>query len=157
MKKPRCKGMTNLAREAAKELDNPEGFSRGDLYDHIEKTKHLNDAEEQSLYKTIFDLHKRGEFERIGYGRYRYVKGFAPVADVRQKILRAMHVKGAFCATDIKILTDADKSYILVIIRRLKKAGYLDLTGKSPRGNIFRVKHPEKFYLEMVHGETKSN
>lgn len=150
MIKPRCKGITSLAREAAKALDNPEGFSRRELYDQIEKTQHLNDAEERGLYRTIHELHKRGEFKRIEHGRYRYVKGLAPVADIRQKILRAIYVKGAFCTNDIKILTDADRSYILVTIRRLIKAGHLDLTGRSIRGNIFRVKHPEKFYLEFV-------
>ena len=157
MAKPYRTGMARRVREGAKALDCPDGFSRMDLYHHIDDIKPFSLQEEKSFMGTFKELFRRGEFKRIRYGRYRYEQEFVPQANVRQRIYRAMHVKGAFCANDIKILTDADRSYIQVTIRRLKKAGHLDLTGRSSRGNIFRVKHPEKFYLEMVHDKAKSN
>lgn len=148
-------GMADRIRAAVKKLDSMDGFSRGELFDHVEKDKPLSLQEERSFKNTFKDLFKRGEIRRISVGRFRYADEFIPRANVCQRIYRAMHVKGAFCTKDIQILTDADRSYINVIIRKLAKGGHLELTGKTPRGSIFRVKHPNQFYLEFVHdGQT---
>lgn len=61
-----------------------------------------------------------------------------------------MHVKGAFCAADIRRLTDADQSYISAVIRRLVEAGDLELTGKKGKFKFFRVKQANDFYLKFV-------
>lgn len=145
-------GMVDRVRAAAKELDRPEGFSRMDLYHHIDGAQPFNSLGERSLFRTWGDLRRRGEFKRIGRARYRYIDR-APRADIRQKVYRAIYVKGAFCAMDIILLTDAEHSYILAIIGRLKKAGHLAYTGMSEKRKFFRVRNLNKFYLEFVRGK----
>ena len=140
-------GMADRVRAAAKSLDCPEGFSRKDVMYEVDP--HAG-QEERSLENAFHDLRKRGEIRRIGYAKYRVATDLAPRAGVRQKIYRAMHIKGAFCAKDIRVLTDADPSYILMVIRKLRQSGHLERTGGSTRGNIFRVKQRDKFYLEFV-------
>ena len=139
--------MADRVRAAAKSLDCPEGFSRKDVMYEVDP--HAG-QEERSLENAFHDLRKRGEIRRIGYAKYRVATDLAPRAGVRQKIYRAMHIRGAFCCKDIQVLTDADPSYILAIIRKLRKSGHLELTGETIRGKVYRVKQKDEFYLEFV-------
>jgi len=149
-------GMVDRVRAAAKELDRQEGFSKSDLYHHIDGVKPLNSLGERSFNRTWRELRKRGELKRIGYARYRFIAELTPRADIRQKVYRAIYIKGAFCAKDIVLLTDAEHSYILAIIGKLKKAGYLEYTGMSEKSKFFRVCNLNKFYLELVHPPSSS-
>jgi len=155
MKKYRT-GMTRRVRNAVEKLDNTEGFSRSDLYHHIDHIKPLNLLEERSFYRTFRELYKRGELKRIGYAKYRFVKGLTPKAQVRQRIYRAMYVRRSFCAKDIRLLTDAESSYILAIIRKLKNDGQLEYTGISEKRKYFRVRQADEFYLNFVKDESNA-
>lgn len=130
-----------------------EPFSRRDLYYRMDDASPLNSKELKSFKRTWDDLRKRGEIVRAEFplGKYIYNPSAAPVSGVRNRIYRAMHVQGAFCAADIKKLTDADQSYISLLIRKLEKDGMLEMTGKSEKKQIFRVRNSNKFYLEMIH------
>lgn len=147
-------GITQKVRDAAKEMtDKGSHFSVRDLVWHMDTS---SAREDRSVRRAFVDLRKRGEIKRIGYAKYRFVKDLTPKANVRQRIYRAMHVKGAFCARDIKILTDADKSYIMAIIRKLKNAGHLEYTGRSKAGNHYRVRQADEFYLNFVKNESNA-
>jgi len=142
-------GITGRIREAANKLSEQGYFSKRDIYYHVDDCHPVSFC---SFHRCWYDLRKRGEIVRLGKEKYQYVKSLKPNADVRQRIVRAMHIKGAFCSTDIHLLTDADISYILATMRGLVRRGYLELTGKSDKGNIFRVKHNSDFYQELVRG-----
>ena len=149
-KKPYRTGITDRIREAAKTLGDQKYFSKRDIYYHVDDCDPVSFC---SFHRCWYDLRKRGEIVRLGNEKYQYVKCLRPIADVRQRIVRAIHVKGAFCSMDIQRLTGADNSYILATTHRLVKRGYLELTGKSDKGYIFRVKHNGKFYQELVRGK----
>jgi len=139
--------MTDRVRAACKALDADGPFSRKDVVYHIDPA---DDRGELSVRRAFQGIYDRGELVRIGRGKYRNVKDMAPVSDVRQRIYRAMHIKGAFCAADIVKLADADQSYISAVIRKLVKIGRLELTGKAGGTKVFRVRHKDRFYLEYV-------
>jgi len=140
-------GMTDRVRAACKALDANGPFSRRDVVWHVDP----NDGREELSARRAFQgIYGRGELIRLGRGKYRHIDGRAPTADVKCKIYRAMHIKGAFCAADIKKLTDADKSYISAVIRKLAKVGDLELIGKSGKDKIYQVKWTNRFYLEYV-------
>lgn len=149
-KKPYRTGTTDRIREAAQKLSARGCFSKRDIYFDIDDSDPVCFS---SFHRCWYDLRKRGEIERLGREKYQYINSFRPRADVRLRIFRAMHVKGAFCSMDIQRLSGADISYILATIRRLVKRGYLELTGKSDKGNIFRVRHNSKFYQKLVRSE----
>ena len=149
IKKPYHTGLTKSIRDAAKNLGEQSYFSKRDVFYHVDDCNPVNFC---SFHRCWYDLRKRGEIVRIGSEKYQYINQLKPTADVRNKIIRAMHIKGAFCSKDIFLLTDADISYILAIIRKLVNRGYLEFTGKTDRGNIFRVKHNVKFYQELMRG-----
>jgi len=152
-KKPYQTGMAGRVRSAAKKLDCPEGFSRSDVYHYIDNIKPLSSAEEKTFSRTWEDFRKRGEIKRFGHAKYRYVKGLAPKPDVRRKIFRAMYVRRAFTTAQIRMLTDADSSYIQALTRKLVKAEHLEDTGRKGREKVFRVRHADKFYVDIVQGD----
>lgn len=130
-----------------------ETFSIKDLYDLFNVFSHEKKA--RSIRNTVWDMRKRGEIVHVSVGSYRLITAQSPRAGVRCKIYRAMSARKVFSASDIKILSDADSSYILSVARRLVKAGHLAKTGgrKNLKGypeNMFRVVHPDKFYIEFV-------
>lgn len=143
---PHQMGITDRIRGAAREFNEQGCFSKQDIY------YHLDDCEPVSLsfHRSWYDFLRRGEIVRIGREKYRYINKLKPEASVRRRIVRAMYIKGAFCSIDIHRLTGADTSYILSIMRKLAKRGWLELTGKSDKGKVFRVKHNDKFYHEFV-------
>lgn len=148
-KKPFRIGMANRVRSAAKTL---EVFSKNDLFCHIDQATPLSLKEEKSFRNTWDDLKKRKEIIKgMGLdGTYYYNQGKKPQYDVLEKIYRAMHVKRAFCAMDIGMLTDADQSYISAVIRKLSSKGWLMLIGKNEKHKIFRIVNLDLFYMEFV-------
>lgn len=140
-------GTTQEVRAAAKQLGT---FTPTDVVYFIDPEERYR---EKMIRNTVQELFKRGEIERIEPGRYRYVQDLAPQPTVRKRILRAIHAQGKFCQKDIRKLSDAEASYILVVIRKLKKAGYLELIGKCSDGNVFRVRHADRFYQDLVKGD----
>lgn len=146
MKKPCHTGMTDRIREAAKELNDRKWFSRRDVFNHAE----ILVSEEASFKACWLELRKRGELVRLGREKYYYNPEKAARPDVKNRIHRAIHIKGAFCSADVAKLSEADISYVAEIIRGLAKAGWLELTGKQGHVKFFRVRNSEKFYLEHV-------
>lgn len=143
-------GMTDRVRAACRKLSssyNSGYFSRRDVYYEVDPEP---GQEYRSFERTWQDLIDRGEIAKQFDRFYIYNPEAAPTFDVRKKIFRAMHIKGAFCAADIKKLTDADQSYISAVIRKMVKAGDLELTGKKGKFKFFRVKNSKEFYLEKV-------
>lgn len=139
-------GMAERIREAAKELNSFGPFSRDDLINRLD----LWSWEMGAFNTVLFDMRGRGELVRLDHEAYLYNEKNTPCPNVQSRILRAMYIKGAFCTVEIRKLTDADNSYISATIRKLVKAAYLEPVGKSAKGNIFRVKHKDVFYQELV-------
>jgi hypothetical protein len=143
--------MADRVRAACRKLGQHGWINRRQVYFEVDTD---TDAEDRSFAGTWQDLIDRGELTRAMESKkapwYLYRDAAAPRFDVRAKIYRAMHIKGAFCAADIKKLTDADQSYISVVIRKLVKAGDLELTGKVDKTKMFRVRQANDFYLKFV-------
>lgn len=136
-------GMADRVRAAARQTSR--SFSRAEIINNLD----LLSRETKAFNTAWLDLLRRGEL--IDHGRFfRYDPAMAPKSDVRNRMARAMHVKGAFCAGDIAKLSDADPSYVHATIRKLAKAGWLEMTGKKGRVRFFRVRNSEKFYLAFV-------
>ena len=104
------------------------------------------------------DMLRRGEIERLGPQRYRYL-GSGMVGErtgqIRPRVLRAMHTKGIFCVREISVLADVKKNTIRKIVRRLIEAGDLDQLGKqrTPRGDVehlYGVRNYDGFFLKYV-------
>jgi predicted transcriptional regulator of viral defense system len=99
---------------------------------------------------TIRELFKRGELKRIAPGRYEYVDGKQPVAEVEQRILRAIWIRGLFRVKNIKILADAEANYIRRLVRRLISAGHVEHIGNFHKEKQYRVKNRDQFYLIYI-------
>lgn len=145
--KPYRTGMAARVRAAASKIKG--AFFREDIVIHLDLW-----AREMKTFDTCWlDMQRRGELIKHGnikFEYYTYNPAVAPKADVKNRIMRAMHVKGAFSAADIVKLTEADRSYIYATIRRMVKAGELEFTGFHEQVKRFRVRNSEKFYLERV-------
>jgi phage FluMu protein gp41 len=146
--------MTDRVRGACRKLSRCGWFTRQDALDAVAPCG----DEVRGFGQAWQDLVDRKELTRamgIDNGRhYRYNILAAPKCNIAAKIYRAMHVRGAFSAADIRRLTDADISYIGQTIRKLAAEGWLELTGKRGRVKIYRVRDDMKFYLEFVQKET---
>jgi len=139
-------GMVYRIRRAAANAIAP--FCRADIFDRAE----ILVKDRPGFNRSWNDLRKTGELKKLGYQKYRYDPRLLPTADVKKRIYRAMHVKGAFSASDISKLTEAHISYAQSTIRKLTKAGDLEFTGSRAHFKYFRVRNSEKFYLERVKG-----
>lgn len=136
-------GRTARVRAAAKKLKT---FTPLDLVYSVADTF----KENNKIRCAMHGLYMRGELKRTAPGRYEYVEGGEPVAGVRQRILRAIHVKGLFRIKDIKILTDAEVSYICALVRRLVKADHIEHIGTCQKEKSYRVKNADQFYLIYI-------
>ena len=136
--------MAARVRAAVRLMPGP--FSRDEIINSMD----LWSRELQTFNTSWLDMRRRGELLQTNDDQYRYNSTAAPQADVKNRMMRAMHVKGVFSAADIKKLTEADLSYVHAVIRRMVKAGELEFTGYYDRVKRFRVKNSEKFYLERV-------
>lgn len=143
------KGITERVRKAARKL---KAFSVSDLA-HVDYDIFIS---KNQVEKIIFKMRESGEVERLSLGCYRYNFGKRIRShEVRDRIYRAMHVKGSFSAREIAVLSDADISYIMELIRKLLKDEVLEKagTGRSPKGREerrLRVKHRDGFYRKFV-------
>lgn len=135
------KTRTARVRAAAQKLKT---FTPLDLTDEL-------DTDSLKMIRiTIRELFKRGEFRRIAPGRYEYVEGKQPIAAVEQRILRAIYIRGLFRIKNIKILADAEDSYIRKLVRRLISAGHIEHVGNFHKEKQFRVKNTDQFYLIYI-------
>lgn len=137
-------GMATRVREVASQIHG--SFSREEIINSLD----LWSREMNTFNTSWLDMLRRGEVVKLDHCTYRYNPAAAPQADVKKRMMRAMHVKGAFCAADIKKLTEADLSYVHATIRRMVKTGELEFTGYHGKAKRFRVRNSEKFYLEKV-------
>ena len=141
----RDKSFAAKVRTSAQRLQK---FTIGDIVYDLSPGKYLSP---QPVDWTLKDMIKRGEVEREG-AKFRYKQ--APLPAVSDRVYRAMHVRGCFNTTDIVMLSDADRSYVNTVIRRLVKAGHLAFAGWKPgvdgkQVRMLRVVHRDKFYLEF--------
>jgi len=137
-------GTTGQVRAAAKKLKT---FTPTDIVYAVDPAEKYR---AKSIRNIVTELCLRGEFKRIAPGKYEYVEDRSPTADVREKVMRAMHVKGIFNIKGIRQITDADATYIGVLIRKLVKAGDLEFVGKTNRCKYYRVRNADAFYLDRV-------
>jgi len=104
------------------------------------------------------DMRRRGEIRRVSSGHYQYARpGYKPrPARIKTKILRAMHVKGAFSVREIAILTDAHRTYIGQVLKKLLDRGDLKTLPKQFDETVgqkvprYRVRNPDEFYRRYI-------
>lgn len=97
----------------------------------------------------IRDFLRSGEIVRTATATYEYTGKRERAANtVRQRVYRAMHTRRMFTSRDIKLLTDADRSYVAMIIRELLRAGELEKVGMKARCAVFLVKDRDGFYTK---------
>jgi len=145
--KPYRTGMAARVRAVVGQIRG--SFSREEIIDSLDLW-----SREMNTFKTaMLDMVQRGELTKTGDDNYVYNPAAAPKTDVKNRICRAMHVKGAFCAADIKKLTEADLSYVHAVIRRMVKTGELEFTGYYDRVKRFRVRNGDKFYQKFIRGQ----
>jgi hypothetical protein len=137
--------MTNRVRVAGKALN--QGFSRRELFQAVNTRTR---AEDMAFKEAWLELIRRGELVKLDSDKYRYDPDKAARAHVKIRVFRAMHVKGAFCASDIAKLSEADISYVQTLIRKMVWDEWLEFTGTKERVKFFRVRNSEKFYLKYV-------
>ncbi len=85
---------------------------------------------------------------------YEYVgpklRGFG----VREKVFRAMHVKGLFSVRDVTVLSDAEHSYVCALVRKLIESGDIEAAGRAPGPRrpeaAYRVRNRDEFFLRYV-------
>ena len=106
------------------------------------------------------DMAKRGEVERLGDGRYRYL-GHTPGyssptnAPVKRLVWRAAWTKKTFSVREIRSLADVAHEYACRVVRELVAAGDVRRIGKRvpPGGGaewIHEVVDPDEFYRKYV-------
>lgn len=136
-------------RELADEVGLPDGQAGVQTYREVRKVRNA-----------LRDFRRRGEIIHVARGVWRYCgrdhegrgKG------VREKVYRAMYNKRTFSARDLVLLTDADESYIRVLVRKLVAAGVIRRTGGRPingtrrKEAVFALVDPDQFYLKYVKG-----
>ena len=145
--KNKCRtGMTDRIRAAAMALNDRKWFTRNEVFNQAE----ILLADLGSFKRCWNELRKRGELVKLGREKYRHDPDKTARADVKIRILRAMHVKGAFCAADIAKLSEADTSYVQTMTRSMIADGWLEFTGRKGHVKFFRVRNSEKFYLGLV-------
>jgi len=111
----------------------------------------------------LTNMVERGEVERTGYGRYRFL-GFLPKwserAEVKPRIHRAMHVKRSFTAAEIARLSDAGVNFVRKELLKLAKQGDLERvclkqSSRFSREWVYRVRHPDRFYVKYCAGSRR--
>jgi hypothetical protein len=147
------KGVAQTVREAARRLGT---FTADDLY--------LADCDawfrKPQITSALRDFCRSGEVRRISKpgekARYEYVTERTWGFGVREKVYRAMHVKGMFTIRDITVLSDGEHSYVCALVRKLMKAGEIEAAGKAPGPRrpeaAYRVKNRDQFFLKWVKG-----
>lgn len=133
------------------------GF-RGRVFAPADVTRSLGLTAGQKIHHVLDDMMARGELEHVDYGRYRLL-AFHPAdpkpSPIRTRVCRAVYVRRAFCAREIAMLADADQNYVGKILRRLVADGEVELVGrrlgrKGLDENLYRLRHPDRFYARYV-------
>ena len=79
--------------------------------------------------------------------------------EMKERILRAMHVKNSFSRRDLAQLTDARPQYVERVLASLLRAGEVTRAGriKGRSGQwegVYRLKDKDAFYLKHIKGRT---
>lgn len=142
------KTFTQRLREAAAGLDR---FTAKDMLTPLGLMKYADIVKVRSV---IRELVKTGEILILEKGVYRLV-GTVVVPDVKSRVYRAMYAAGRFSARSVAMITDADVSYVRMLIRDMTASGAIVRAGseRNPRGKkeaVFFIRHRDQFYLENV-------
>jgi len=113
----------------------------------------------EKVANAVADMFRRGEIERVGYGRYRYVgkeiiRGRKTPA-LRRRICKAIHAKVTFTAREIVLLSGVGRSYVHKTLRRLVAEGLVEPLGtkKGPKGfpeKLYRLARRDELYQKYV-------
>jgi hypothetical protein len=127
-------------------------FSLMDIYFEMEK---IYWHERRPIKDVVKNMANNGELERIGHGRYRFIQAKPRISNIKERTYRAIFIKGIFETGDIVRLSDGNPSYCRRIIRRLVKAGDVELLTKKriPGGGpakIYRVRHKDVFHNKYI-------
>ncbi|RLC25052.1 MAG: hypothetical protein DRH56_06055 [Deltaproteobacteria bacterium] len=147
-------GLANRLREAARRLGT---FGPRELADEMGVRSY---SEAARVRDALRDFRRRGEVIHLARGIWTYCgkEHAGRGKGVRERIYRAMYTKKIFSVRDLTLLTDADESYIRVLIRRLEEAGRVRRVGRRPlngtrrKETVFGLPDPDGFYLEVVKG-----
>lgn len=97
-------------------------------------------------------MQERREIQKVCRGWYRYIGGRLNLrpAPMRERLMRAMHVKGHFSSRDIAVLADTTTDTAQKNVRLFLRLGQIEHTGsrRTLRGHtegIYRVKDKERF------------
>ena len=112
----------------------------------------------RSCRQALLDMLDRGEIERVSPGQYRYVATNYQGHEcaVKDKILRSISMLGQFNVREIRLVSDADQTYIHMVVNELVASGDLESLGKQldsvTGGNAprYRVRWADKFYRRYV-------
>ncbi|MFZ2446064.1 MAG: hypothetical protein WAW37_06890 [Syntrophobacteraceae bacterium] len=104
------------------------------------------------------DLVERKEIIKEAPGSYRYIgtsKLWKKKSALTDKILRAMHVKKAFSAREVALLSDCKKNTVYKVIRQLYAHDELIKVGMDKNINgqkevIHKLKDRDSFYLKHI-------
>jgi len=123
--KKRVKSTTNMVREYA---------AAAGTFKKIEAQSALGLTVDQ-VKRAVDTLYRQGYLYRIRHGLYQANSVVAsPVADLDDKIWRAMKVSGSFSAADVVKLSGATKSYVYKRFRRYRADGLIKQSGVRPSG-----------------------
>jgi hypothetical protein len=150
------RGPAQTVREAARRLGT---FTTDDLY----RADCDNYFRKPQITSALRDFCKSGEVRKVqGPGSgvekavYEYVAERTWGFGVREKVYRAMHVKGLFTVRDIHVLSDAEHSYVCALVRRLIESADIEPAGRAPGPRrpeaAYRVRNRDDFFLKFVRG-----
>lgn len=142
---------------AAKIRHYMQGFARQKRFEQIVVAEEIG-LPINAVRHAFRDMQERGEIERVTYGRYRYLSTprlHLRNAEIKARLMRAMHVKSAFSAREIAVLADAKVDSAYRVIVKLTASEDLEHIGqqKNPRGHterVFRVRNRDAFFLKYL-------
>ncbi len=111
------------------------------------------------VHPALSDMLERGEIQRVGAARYRYVGvalGVRSTQEVRPRIYKAIQFRGAFSAREIAISAESSKSFVFKIIKGLLTDGHLEVVGKQRNPytdqmeKVYRLRHPDNFHRRYI-------
>ena len=108
---------------------------------------------------SVATLVRNGSLTRIGHGMYRFVNETEkPVADVTNKIWRAMKISTTFSVGDIAMLSGTTTAYVYKRVRQYKADGFIKPAGARPthgsREKLWRLTGTGKAKAQYLSTET---
>ena len=141
--KKRVKSTTNMVREYA---------AAAGTFKKIEAQSALGLTVDQ-VKRAVDTLYRQGYLYRIRHGLYQANSVVeSPVADLNDKIWRAMKVSSTFSAGDIAKLAASTKSYVYKRFRRFRADGLMKQAGMQWSGNNAK----EKLWRLTLKGKEKA-